>query len=147
MVNPSPPVILIVEDEALIRMCAVAAMTDAGFFVIEAIHAADALAILHIRAGDIRVLFTDIHMPGAMDGLGLAHHAARHWPQIAVLITSGKARFQVPELPDGCRFVSKPYDPDHVIKHIQELVGPNRGPRSLPVWRSRLPVHLAHSGS
>ena len=75
--------ILIVEDEWLIRSTAADALGDAGFAVHEAQHAAEAISILEARHNDIHVIFTDVTMPGDMDGVGLAHHAAQHWPRIA----------------------------------------------------------------
>lgn len=117
-----PVVILVAEDDTLIRMMAVDALTDAGFSVIEAAHADDALSILTARADAVRALFTDIHMPGELNGLALAHHVRGHWPWIALLVASGKARPTAEEMPAGTRFLSKPYDPNHVVRHVRELV-------------------------
>jgi CheY-like chemotaxis protein len=89
---PDQILVLVAEDEALVRFVIVDALEDAGFDVIEAEHAEAALGVLQIHAARIHVLFTDIHMPGAMDGLALAHHAATRWPKIALLLTSGRLR-------------------------------------------------------
>ena len=89
--------------------------------MIEAEHAEAALSILHNNAACIRVLFTDIQMPGTMDGLALAHHTAEKWPKIALLITSARPRPHQQSLPEKCRFLAKPYRHDHVICHIREL--------------------------
>ena len=70
------PFVIVVEDDALIRMVAADVLADAGFTVIEAGHAGEALALLEAHASGIHVLFTDIQMPGAMDGLALAHYAS-----------------------------------------------------------------------
>jgi DNA-binding NtrC family response regulator len=113
--------IIVVEDELLIRMLAVAALSDAGFDVIEVEHAHAALAVLHERAPEIHAIFTDVHMPGTVDGLGLVHHAHVNWPWIALLVTSGKAHPGGTEMPHGCRFLAKPYDPDHMVSHMREL--------------------------
>ncbi len=121
-VNPPSLVVVVAEDEALIRMMAVDALTGAGFVVIEAGHAAGALAVLASQSNGVHVLFTDIHMPGPMNGLELAHHVHNRWPWIAVIMASGKARPLAAELPDGSRFLSKPYDPVHIVKHVRELV-------------------------
>jgi CheY-like chemotaxis protein len=102
-------------------MDAVELLANDGFDVVEAPTANDALAILKQRHLSIHVLFTDVHMPGGMDGLSLAHHARQHWPWIGILIVSGKARLSQSDLPAGSRFLSKPYDSDHVVKHIREL--------------------------
>jgi DNA-binding LytR/AlgR family response regulator len=83
-------------------------------------HAAAALDILQIHAPRVHVLFTDIHMPGEMNGLALAHHTAKHWPNIALLLTSARPRPAQP-FPKNSRFLAKPYRHDHVIRHIREL--------------------------
>ena len=116
-----PFVVVIAEDEPLIRMLAVDVLTEQGFEVIEAAHANEALAILEAQAADIHMLFTDIHMPGSIDGLELAHHARRHWPWIALLVTSAKARPQADEMPIRSQFLSKPYHLSHVVAHVREL--------------------------
>jgi two-component system, response regulator PdtaR len=85
---PDPILVLVAEDEELVRLVVVDALEDAGFEVIEAGHAEAALGILQIHAARIHVLFTDIHMPGTMDGLALCHHTAKNWPKIALLLTS-----------------------------------------------------------
>ena len=84
------PVVLIVEDETLVRMEAIDAIETAGFDVVEAANADQAVAILEQRS-DIRLIFTDIHMPGAMDGLKLAHFVKDRWPPIKIIATSGRA--------------------------------------------------------
>jgi CheY-like chemotaxis protein len=102
--------VLIVEDEPLVRLCAVETVEGAGFEVIEAANADDAIRILESRT-DIRVVFTDIHMPGSMDGLKLAHAVRNRWPPIKIIVTSGRERITERELPAGGRFFAKPYDP------------------------------------
>jgi DNA-binding NtrC family response regulator len=114
-------VVVIAEDESLIRMYAADVLIAAGFEVIEATDAAEALAALEARNATISVLFTDIHMPGPIDGLTLAHHARRKWPGIGLLVTSGKGRPDRSALPPKCRFLAKPYDLSHVVKHVREL--------------------------
>ena len=106
----------------MIRMMAVDALTDAGFTVVEAGRADDALNILTSQDYKIRALFTDIHMPGTMTGLELAHHVRDKWPWIALLVASGKARSDSEAMPAGSRFLPKPYSPDHVVQHVRELV-------------------------
>ncbi len=113
--------VLVAEDEELVRLVIVGALEDAGFEVIEAEHAEAALGILQIHSERIHVLFTDIHMPGAMDGLALAHHTARNWPKIALLITSARPRPDDRSLPSKSRFLAKPYRHDNVLRHIREL--------------------------
>ena len=107
------PAVLIVEDEPLVRLCAVEAVEGAGFEVIEAANADDAIRILESRT-DIRVVFTDMHMPGLMDGLKLAHAVRNRWPPIKIIVTSGRERIAERELPTGGRFFAKPYDPAEI---------------------------------
>lgn len=102
-------------------MAACQALEEAGFQVVETEHADEAIAILHARAREIRAMFTDIHMPGSMDGMALAHLSRRSWPWIALLVASGQARPGPDEMPEGSRFVAKPYDPDHVVGHLREM--------------------------
>ncbi len=113
------PSILIVEDEPLVRLCAVQAVEDAGYEVIEAANADEAIAILE-RRRDIRVVFTDIHMPGSMDGLKLAHAVRHRWPPIKIIVTSGRERIGPQDLPDGGRFFAKPYDPTEIRDALRE---------------------------
>jgi len=100
--------ILIVEDEVLIRIIAADALEDSGFTVLEASDAAEALRIL-ARHDEVAVLFTDINMPGDMDGLALARHVASERPEIKVVVTSGKQWLDATSLPDAGVFLPKPY--------------------------------------
>jgi CheY-like chemotaxis protein len=115
------PVVLVVEDETLIRMDAIEAIEAAGFDVIEAANADQAIAILEQRS-DIRLIFTDIHMPGSMDGLRLAHFVKDRWPPIKIIATSGHARIEQSDLPAGSRFLSKPYAAAEITKAIDRLM-------------------------
>jgi len=114
-------IILVVEDETLIRIVAMNALSDAGFHVIEAEHADIALDLLQLKATTIHLLFTDVHMPGTMNGLELARHANTCWPWIALLVASGQAKPHQTELPFGSRFLAKPYNLEHVVAHVREL--------------------------
>ncbi len=113
---------MLVEDEVLTRLVASSALADAGFEVVELDHADAALAHLEERSECVHAIFTDIHMPGEIDGLKLAHHSRRHWPWIVLLIASGLARPHPAELPEGCRFLPKPYDPRHAVDHLREML-------------------------
>ena len=115
-------VVVVVEDDELVRLLLCEVLMDAGFDVIEAAQADEATAILRKRAREIHALFTDIHMPGSMDGLALAHLSRREWPWIALLIASGKARPQPKEMPQASRFLPKPYKPSHVVDHLLEMI-------------------------
>jgi CheY-like chemotaxis protein len=113
--------VVVAEDEPLLRMLAVEAMGDKGFIVSEAEHAGVALAICKAQADEIDVLFTDVRMPGSMDGLELARRVRENWPWISVIITSGNISATGKELPEGARFVAKPYDMHRVIDLMREL--------------------------
>ena len=115
--------VIVVEDEILTRMVVCSALADAGFEVIDVEHADAAMDKLRNRSDQIHAILTDIHLPGVMDGLTLAHHARRHWPWIMLLIASGLARPPLAELPEGSRFLPKPYDPDHAVQHLREMLG------------------------
>jgi CheY-like chemotaxis protein len=116
------PVVLVVEDEALLRWHAVAMIEDAGFDVIEAANAAEAIFVLEART-DIRVIFTDIQMPGSVDGLRLAHLVRNRWPPIKIIATSGQLRLRDYELPEGGRFLPKPYSVAEITGTLRELMG------------------------
>ena len=114
------PVVLFVEDEMLVRLFGAEVLEAAGFEVIEAANADEALRELESR-GDVQVLFTDIHMPGSLDGLQLARHVHVRWPGIKLLIASGRVRPDPEEIPDDGRFVPKPYEPKRLVQQIWEL--------------------------
>jgi CheY-like chemotaxis protein len=115
------PVVLIVEDEFLLRMDAVDMIEAAGFDVVEASNADQAITILESRL-DITVVFTDIQMPGSMDGLKLAQAVRGRWPPIKIIATSGHVSVSETDLPEGGRFVSKPYSPRQITGVLRELV-------------------------
>jgi CheY-like chemotaxis protein len=109
--------VLLVEDEAIVRLDAAQGLEDAGFEVVEADSADAALAILKSRS-DVGILFTDVNMPGAFDGLDLAQLVHDYWPQIRIVVTSGRELER--RVPDAGRFVPKPYDLREVAQVIDE---------------------------
>src|SRR4029077_3412641 len=111
------PAILVAEDAPLRRLMAVAIVQDAGFEALAATTADEALAILEARADDVRLVFTDIHMPGSMDGLRLAHAVRDRWPPVELIVTSGRWHIGANDLPDRGRFIAKPYDV-HMLSQI-----------------------------
>jgi two-component system, response regulator PdtaR len=131
------PVILIVEDEALVRLSAVGMLEDAGFRMIEAVNSGEALELLAADS-DVQLLFTDVNMPGIMDGLALARRVHDRWPHIGIMVASAKQVRQPEELPPGSRFEQKPYSSDSVVRHARELTSAFGG--SLPG-----PSHVASS--
>lgn len=112
------PLVLIVEDEPLVRMIAVEAITDAGFGVVEAATAQEALDILADR-GDVGVVFTDVNMPGALDGLALARLVHEQWPDIKLVVTS--ARPLADQTPDDDHFLAKPYTLDVLAQTVRDV--------------------------
>ena len=116
------PVVLVVEDEFLIRMHAAEMIEEAGFEVLEASNADEAVVILEARL-DVAVVFTDIQMPGSMDGLKLAIAVRDRWPPIRIVTTSGFVDVRTEDLPEGMRFLSKPYSPAQIIGALHELTG------------------------
>jgi CheY-like chemotaxis protein len=115
------PVVLLVEDEQLLRMDAVEMISSAGFDVVEAANADDAIEILEVRR-DIVVVFTDIQMPGSMDGLKLARAVRGRWPPIKIVATSGLVDVGEKDLPEGGRFLAKPYSPDELAGVLHDLI-------------------------
>lgn len=118
---PANPTVLVVEDEPFVRFVARDILEDAGFEVIEVAEAAEALDVLRARTG-IVLLFTDIHMPGPLDGLELARRVASGWPKIKLALTSGRARPREDEMPAGALFVPKPYHPSLLARQLRRLV-------------------------
>ena len=114
------PVILIVEDEALVRLSAIGMFEDAGFRMIEAGNSDEALELLETDC-DVQLLFTDVNMPGTIDGLALARQVRDRWPHIGIMVASAKPMLQPDELPAGSRFEQKPYSSDTVVRHAREL--------------------------
>lgn len=113
--------VLVVEDEVLLRIDIAQTLEDEGFKVFEASNADDAIAILNARS-DIRLMFTDIDMPGSMDGLKLAAAVRDRWPPIKIIVTSGHRHMRDDTLPVEGRFFSKPYDPSVVIGAMRDMV-------------------------
>jgi two-component sensor histidine kinase/CheY-like chemotaxis protein len=118
----SPPNVLVVEDEMLLRMRAVDIVEDAGFMAVEANNADEALSILESRS-DISLLFSDIQMPGTMDGLKLAHAVHDRWPSIKIILVSGQVTLSDTERPADSRFFGKPLEVKQMIAELQEMVG------------------------
>ena len=114
------PVVLIVEDELLLRIDAAEMIKAAGFEVVEAANADQAIGVLEARR-DITVVFTDIQMPGSMDGLKLARAVRGRWPPIKIIATSGRLHVGEMDLPEGGRFLPKPYSHAEVARVLREL--------------------------
>jgi len=115
-------VVLVVEDEMLLRMSAVDMVEDAGYTSVEAVNADEAVAILESRS-DIALLFTDIQMPGSMDGLKLAQTVHSRWSPIKIILVSGQLKLTGIDLPLGSRFFGKPLEAEVMIAQMRSMIG------------------------
>jgi two-component system, response regulator PdtaR len=116
----SKPRVLVVEDETLVRMGIVDFLEDEGFEVFEASTAMEAIEIL-VNNLEIRVMFTDIDMPGGMDGLKLAAAVRDRWPPVKIVVTSGYRMVKDSELPVESCFFPKPYDPAAISRTVRDM--------------------------
>lgn len=121
-------VVLVVEDSPLIRMGAVELVLSAGYEAIEARDADEAIRVLEAR-DDIDLVFTDVQMPGTMDGVKLAHHIRNRWPPVKLIVASGAAVLAESQLPGGSRFFSKPYDDHTITETMASLLASDTSPR------------------
>lgn len=117
----APVIVLVVEDEPLIRMEIAEELAERGFVVLEAANAREAIDLLGARP-EIQILFTDVDMPGDMDGLMLAAAVRHRWPPIKIIVTSGHRSLSVRDLPPDSRFIGKPHDPNVVASAMREMM-------------------------
>jgi two-component system, response regulator PdtaR len=120
------PVILVVEDDPIIRMGALQLVIDAGFEALEAENADQAIRILEARS-DIHLVFTDVGMPGTMDGIKLAHYIRRRWPPVKLIVASGKVILDESHLPAGARFFAKPYSESTIVRALTAMLSQANG--------------------
>ncbi|NEU14828.1 response regulator [Methylobacterium sp. BTF04] len=112
--------VLVVEDDPLVRLVTEDVLTEAGFRVIEVPNADDALIVLEARP-DIRFVVTDVEMPGTLNGLTLARHVRHRWPQVGIVVCSGRVRPGEGDLPSGVQFLSKPFIPSELISTVRDM--------------------------
>jgi CheY-like chemotaxis protein len=141
--NIAPAVVLLTEDEALVRMYAAEVLIEeGGYKVLEAANADEAMTILHVRP-DVRVLCSDIDMPGSMDGVALARVVDMKWPGIGVVLTSGRHRLRPGEVPSKVRFLEKPYTPAALLRVVRELIDGSQpitvSPKAAPTLEQSAP--------
>ena len=117
---PKVAVVLVVEDEPLLRMMAAHVVEDAGFEPLEAANADEAVRVLEARS-DIRIVFTDIDMPGSMNGMKLAAAVRSRWPPIGIIVTSGHYNIGADKLPARGVFFRKPYSDRDIIATLQRM--------------------------
>ncbi|MCZ0963856.1 response regulator [Paracoccus benzoatiresistens] len=113
-------VILVAEDEPLLRMSMIMALEEAGFDAVGARNAREAITVLEMRP-DIRLIFTDVDMGKGEDGLWLASQVRDRWPPVLIIVTSGHHHVSTEMMPQGARFFAKPYSVDQIIGQIREL--------------------------
>jgi two-component system, response regulator PdtaR len=117
--------ILVVEDEVLVRVATRDGIEAAGFQVHDAHDADEAIQLLEAHP-DIGLIFTDVDMPGSMDGVKLAHYVRKRWPPVKIIVTSGFKNVTPDHLPNGSIFLSKPYLPDQLRREIEFLFDSSR---------------------
>jgi CheY-like chemotaxis protein len=122
IVGQSTPIgtrtILIVEDEALVRFDLVDLFEAAGWRVFEAANADEAIALLD-KHKEVRVVLTDVQMPGSIDGIRLAHYVRERFPPTVLFVVSGHVAVPAEELPERTTFLTKPFDPHRLLRQIE----------------------------
>ena len=111
---------LVVEDDALVRFDLAQTLEADGYKTFEAADAAEAIAVLEENV-EIRVVFTDIQMPGAMDGLALSHYVRKRWPPTIIVVSSGRCSPSKNEMASGALFVAKPYVPEALTQVLHDI--------------------------
>lgn len=137
--SPDSPCALVVDDDAVILMDATQILEDAGFRVFEAMNVADALAVLDRHHRDIHLLFTDVHMPGDLDGFELARRTAERFPHVAIVVASGEAKPGPGDLPEGATFIAKPFSAEVVHHHVRKTMPDEKHPPQLRQLSPRNP--------
>jgi CheY-like chemotaxis protein len=114
-------VVLVVEDHPLIRTAALEFLKTAGFEVIEASSADEAIQVLEARS-EIHLVFTDVEMPGSIDGLKLSHYIRERWPPVKLIVVSGRTSVMQTHLPAGAKFFGKPYNESAIIEAMRGML-------------------------
>ena len=146
----TPIVVLLVEDEALLRMFVSDLLRDeGGFKVIEAADADEALTLLEATGDDVRVLVTDVEMPGSMDGFTFTRVVHKAWPHIGFVVLSGRMAPQRGEVPEGALFFPKPFRAEALIKAVRSVLGSERlapAEPALPVLPAGIKLDQLYTG-
>lgn len=129
--DPNEPYALVVDDDGLIRMDAMDILQDAGFRTFEARDGDKAMELLAREHAVIVLLFTDVQMPGSRKGFAVARETARRWPHIAIVVASGHVHPGPGDMPDGARFIGKPFTVGMVHDHLKEILPDGRKPEPL----------------
>ena len=125
------PYALVVDDDFLIRLEVMNILEQAGFQVVDAEHGDAALDVLKARHPEVVLLFTDVQMPGELDGFALARSVAASWPHISIVVASGHVKPEPGKMPDKARFIGKPFSAATVHAHLQEILPDFRKPEPL----------------
>ena len=120
------PAVLVVEDDLLLRLDTVTLLNEEGFEAVEAGNADEAIQVLQSR-NDIQIVFTDIQMPGSMDGIRLAHYVRKRWPPIQIIMTSGRTDIRNTDIPDRGLFFPKPFAPTALISALRQFIRDTNG--------------------
>ena len=128
---PADPYALVVDDNALLLMNACDILEDAGFRFLEAGDGEQAIPLLEANWKRITLLFSDIEMPGELDGFALARHVSEHWPDIEIIVVSGRMQPEDGDLPAGATFISKPFSAQIVHDHLREKLPSGKLPGPL----------------
>ncbi|MCJ2085038.1 response regulator [Methylobacterium sp. E-005] len=127
----SAPYALIVDDDGLIRMDALDILEDAGFRTFEASDGDAAMVLLAEHHASIVLLFTDVQMPGSRNGFAVARETARCWPHIAIVVASGHVQPGPDDMPEGARFIGKPFTSGMIHDHVKEILPDGQKPEPL----------------
>lgn len=125
------PYALVVDDDALVLMNSCDILEEAGFRFYEAASGDEARAPLEDRGDSITLLFTDVEMPGETNGFMLAHYAAERWPEIEIVVASGRIEPQPGDMPDKATFISKPFNAQVIHDHLREKLPDGKQPDPL----------------
>lgn len=128
---PSKSCALVVDDDAFIRIDASSILEDAGFRCLEAANGDEAWAILDDEAGDVSLLFTDVEMPGGMDGFELARRTSARYPDIEIVIASGRVTPKPGDIPPRASFIGKPFSAQVVLDHLKAMLPEHKKPQPL----------------
>ena len=146
----APTIILLVEDEAILRMFVSDALREeGGFRVIEAANADEALTLLEAAGDDVRVLVTDVEMPGSMNGFTFTRVVRKAWPHIGLVVVSGRMKPQRDEVPERSVFLAKPFAIVDLMEAVQSVLGPERpvsAEPALPVLPAGIRINQPHTG-
>lgn len=130
-VQPPAPYALVVDDDGFIRMDAMDILSEAGFRTFEASDGDKAMTLLGLEHAQIVLLFTDVQMPGSRDGFAVARETAERWPHIAIVVASGQLQPGPGDMPEGARFIGKPFTADMVHDYLREILPDGQKPEPL----------------